>query len=175
MALTRIPFERINREVSLMRLANDRYKLNWPDYGKPVQVRCPLHDDSTPSARYYSDEKGGWCWTCQAVIDPVSLTAAMEHTGKAQAARLLMEWFAIPEEAPTDADDVWELIRQAEGGDVPLTDHELEGMRRAAGLAVRLVGHEWDPEMLSWWDILDHDGIDPREWVVAVRQSVHLQ
>lgn len=38
---------------------------------KSHMMKCPFHDDNTPSLKIYTDTNRGWCFTCKRLYGPV--------------------------------------------------------------------------------------------------------
>lgn len=69
-------------------------------YGFPVNARglcrCPFHDDKRPSMKIYPDGRGYYCFSCGAGGDVVKFVAGVYGLGNEEAARKLIEDFALP-------------------------------------------------------------------------------
>lgn len=171
-------WQHLNEDVSLIDLANTRYRLGWPDYGKPVQIHCPTgqHADTNPSARYYPATNSAYCWTCQRSVDPVSLVAAQERIGFEKAAHLLAEWYGMSVEPDHDEDEVRALLARV-GQARPLSPQDAQRLRLAASMARRAVSLPWaDVEaLLAFYDLLDGTDVDPEEWMTTVDSSLALR
>ena len=61
-------------------------------------VRCPFHEDHTPSLRLYEDHY--YCFGCHAHGDVVDLYARMGRLRPIEAARILAEVYRVEDPAP---------------------------------------------------------------------------
>lgn len=157
----------VDDAVDIFRVAA-AYKLSWgEDTGRPQQVPCPMHNDSTPSARIYPDSNSGYCWTCQAPFGPCRLVAELEEVHIVRAAHMLADRYAV--DLTPDA-DLAEFQRLA-GSWAAGPDGNTPEARRAAGLAVRGPGKSWGEvcALLPLWDALDAGAIKPTDWLDVLR------
>lgn len=153
----------VDEAVSIFTVAR-HYGLPWgEDIGRAQQVHCPMHADSTPSARVYSASDGGYCWTCQAFFGPCRLAAEMEGIGIMAAARLLANRYAVDLTPDVDLDEFRRLADTWEEGGTTNTPEA----RRAAALAVRAADQPWDAcgPLLALYDVLDAGQLDPMDWL----------
>ena len=70
------------RRDGLLRVAPERYVavLTGQQVGRSRKVRCPLHEDSTPSLHVYRDPERGWyCFGCRRGGSVYDLAAAVWH------------------------------------------------------------------------------------------------
>lgn len=77
---TRRPTARPTGRDELLRVAPDRYVevLTGQQVGRSRKVRCPLHEDSTPSLHVYRDPERGWfCFGCRRGGSAYDLAAAL--------------------------------------------------------------------------------------------------
>lgn len=168
--------------MSIVRLVDDRvsifdvarrYGLGWgEDPGRPFQVHCPMHADSTPSARVYSASNSGYCWTCQEPFGPCRLAAENEGIHIMAAARHLARLYSVDLTPDADLTEFQALAERWEQG--PPSD--TPEARRAAGLAVRAPGLPWEQVqvLLPLWDALDSGAIRPDDWLEILRSSLPL-
>lgn len=70
------------------------------------QMRCPFHNDHSPSARVYAEQNKLYCWTCQKSWDVIA--AAQDHFRLAfhDALTWLEQEFGIPGGTPTLAGSI---------------------------------------------------------------------
>ena len=150
------------------------YRLDWGyDTGRPQQVHCPMHNDSTPSARVYPGEgAGGYCWTCQQAFGPSRLAAEQEGVSITAAAHLLARRYGIDLTPDVDLAAFRELAERYEAG--PPSD--TPAARRAASLAVRAAGLPWETaqRLLPLYDALDAGELKPLVWLDLVRSGLPL-
>jgi len=59
------------------------------------QIRCPIHDDRTPSARVYADENRVYCFTCGQRWDAIDLIRLKFHLTFEQAVEWLERRFTL--------------------------------------------------------------------------------
>lgn len=168
--------------MSIVRIVDDRldifaiaerYGYGWGgSIGRPQQVHCPLHNDSTPSARVYPDSNSGYCWTCQESFGPTRLAAEAEGIHIYAAARLLAQVYSIDLTPDADLSEFRALAARWEQG----PDADTPEARRAAGLAVRAVSLSWEDtqRLLPLWDALDAGAIKPTDWLEIVRSTLPL-
>lgn len=159
----------VDEQVDIYTVAAS-YGLDWAEAtGKASQVHCPMHNDSTPSARVYPDSNSGYCWTCQMAFGPSRLVASVEEVGITRAAHMLAARFAV--DITPDA-DLSEFKRMAEGWEAGRPSDTPEA-RRAAGLAVRAPGKTWAEveTLLPLWDALDAGSIKPGDWLDVLRST----
>lgn len=81
------------------------------------QIRCPVHDDRTPSARYYHDQQKIHCFTCGRTWDVISLTMAMRQCSREAAMAFLDEEFPTAETAETLTQRLRAQLRDPGGPD----------------------------------------------------------
>lgn len=161
----------VDESVSLFDVA-ETYGLGWgSDPGRPFQVHCPMHNDSTPSARVYPASNSGFCWTCQAPFGPSRLAACQEGVSIGRAAHILAARYAVDLRPDADLTQFRALAERWEDG----PDTDTPEVRRAAGLAVRGVGLPWDAieRLLPLWDALDAGHIRPDDWMDLVRTAAN--
>ncbi len=161
----------VDGAVDIYRVAA-HYGLPWggQDPGRPIQVRCPMHDDSTPSARVYSAERGGYCWTCQRAFGAVVLAATMEGIGITAAAHLLARRYGVDLTPDVDAAEFAALAERWESG----ADDNTPAARMAAGLAVPASELPWDvvaAVLIPLYDELDSGTVSPTDWVDRARRA----
>jgi DNA primase len=61
------------------------------------QIPCPVHEDSTPSARVYREQQNLYCFRCGKLWDVIGLVQAKERISFEQALDLLERRFTVPE------------------------------------------------------------------------------
>lgn len=162
----------VDDALDIFAVAN-RYGLGWGEStGRPQQVHCPMHADSTPSARVYPDSNSGYCWTCQESFGPCRLAVENEHMHIMAAARHLARLYSV--DLTPDA-DMEEFRALADAWETGPSDDTPEA-RRAAGLAVRAPGLPWEQVqvLLGLWDALDAGAIKPGDWLEILRSSLPL-
>lgn len=102
------------------------------------QIHCPIHDDQTPSARYYHEQQKVYCFTCGASWDVVGLVAVKRGISRAAAVQALSEEFPTAESAETLTQRLRAQLRTPGGPDYTalLADAErrLIARRRQLGL-----------------------------------------
>lgn len=157
--------DRADSQVSIFDVAR-RYNLPWAeDTGRPRQIRCPMHADSTPSARVYPATNSLYCWTCQRSAGPVGLVVAIEGCGYNDAAEMLAAWYGFDLAGDPDEAAFWALVGSYERGE----DHRADpgDLARAAAMAARAVGHSWEEarRLLAAYEVLDCCAVHPREWL----------
>lgn len=77
----RRPMRAVHRD-RLLAIAPERYvhALTGQEVGRSRKVRCPLHNDSTPSLHVYRDPSHGWfCFGCRRGGSVYDLAAALWH------------------------------------------------------------------------------------------------
>ena len=81
------------RTVSALQIAH-REGLPLQQRGQRWWVCCPLHKEKTPSLLFYDD--GGWhCFGCDAGGDGISFYAALHGLTQGEAARRIIDAFAL--------------------------------------------------------------------------------
>lgn len=159
----------VDEEVDLLDVAR-RYKLPWAEgdgRDKPRQIHCPMHADSTPSARYYPATNSLFCWTCQKSAGPTGLVVAMEGCSYRRAVEILAAWYSVDLQPDPDEDEARRLIALAQGASVPETDEQRAAQRRYAAMARRATGLNWEDvvPLLVLYEQLDLTTIEPGEWL----------
>lgn len=154
----------VDEAVSIYDVAK-RYGLGWVDTGRPQQILCPLHNDTTPSARIYMTNSG-YCFTCQRAFGPTAIVASQEGVSWSQATRMLAGWYSVDLSVDPDEEEARRLIGLASGRATPMTEDELQDLRRAAAMTARCVELAWDEaaRRLRAYEVLDLTDIDPQEW-----------
>lgn len=145
-----------------------RYDLGWgASTGRPQQVHCPMHNDSSPSARVYPESNSGYCWTCQEAFGPSRLVADAESIHIVRAAHLLAARLGIDTRPDADLSEFRQMADRWEAG--PSSD--TPEARRAAGLAVRAPRVPWATveALLPVWDALDAGTVKPADFLDLVR------
>lgn len=129
-----------------------------------------MHDDKTPSSRVYESSNSGYCWTCQAAYGPSKLAAVMEGTSVTRAAHILARRYAVDTQPDADLAEFRALAERWEEG--PSTD--TPEARRAASLAVRAVGLDWEAaqKLLPLYDALDAGQLCPEDFLELARLSL---
>jgi hypothetical protein len=61
------------------------------------QIRCPVHDDRSPSARFYADDQSVHCWSCARSWNVLTLTMARLKYDRQQARDWLKTQFVLTE------------------------------------------------------------------------------
>ncbi len=101
-------FEAVKAEVT-PRMAAERYGLHVSRSG---MVRCPFHDDATPSMKLYDDHYH--CFGCQATGDVIHLTAKLFGVTDQEAAKKLAEDFGVQKERTSVLAKLSQFQEQAE-------------------------------------------------------------
>lgn len=103
------------------------------------QIRCPVHEDRTPSARYYHEQQKIHCFTCGRTWDVVGLVAAMRSCSHEAAMDFLDEEFPTSETAETLQQRLRAQLRDPGGPDYGLlfddTERRLIARRHTFDLA----------------------------------------
>lgn len=161
----------VDEAVDMLDVAR-RYKLAWSEgdgRDRPRQIHCPMHADTTPSARYYPDTNSLYCWTCQKSAGPTGLVVALEGCNWHAAAEMLAAWYNVDLTPDPDQAEAERLIALARGHRAPPTAAELASVRRYASMAQRAVGLDWDAvaPLLEHYEQLDLTDVEPQAWVRA--------
>ena len=59
-------------------------------------MRCPFHNDSSPSMKVYDGSRGYYCFVCHSGGDVIDFVMEHDGIGFEQAVRLIAEHFGIP-------------------------------------------------------------------------------
>lgn len=158
----------VDAEVDILAVAR-RYQLGWRERGgdRPFQIHCPMHADSTPSARCYPRSNSLFCWTCQRSIGPVGLVSTLEGVSFRHAVDMLSSWYGVNIEPDLDEEEARRLIGLAEGRRPAQTIEERAELRRVAGLVVRAADVPWvgAEQLLVAYELLDLTDVDPQDWL----------
>lgn len=102
------------------------------------QIRCPIHDDRSPSARYYHDQQKVHCFTCGKSWDVIGLVAAKRGLSREMAVRVIDEEFPTAATAETITQRIRAQLREPTGpqfGELfENTERRLIARRRELGL-----------------------------------------
>lgn len=96
MANPTIDFQRINRDAAIEQVL-DRYGVSLKVSGRQLAGCCPIHGGSNPRAFVVSRTKNAWrCFgDCNRGGSVIDLVAELERVTPLEAARLLVDWFAL--------------------------------------------------------------------------------
>lgn len=161
----------VDDAVDLLDVAR-RYKLPWSQgdgRDRPRQIHCPMHADSTPSARYYPATNSLYCWTCQKSAGPTGLVVALEGCNWHAAAELLAQWYNVDLTPDPDEEEARRLIALARGHQAPPTEADRADARRYAAMSRRAVGLTWEAvvPLLESYEQLDLTDVTPEMWLGA--------
>lgn len=164
---------RVDEAVDIYDVA-DRYGLGWGENtGKASQVHCPMHNDSTPSARVYPDSNSGYCWTCQKSFGPIALTASQEGIGWSAAAEMLARRHGVDITPGSDLGEFHRLLNIWEDG-APVTPEQLADLRRVVSMQYRATELTWPQTqaLITAYDVLDGTTIAPTDWLSFALEAV---
>jgi hypothetical protein len=137
------------------------------------QVRCPIHADNKPSARYYADANRVYCFVCGKHYDAVSVAMHKLGCGVAEAVAWLTEKFG----APSAVDEMRAELSHVHTPTAPLTplvdliETRLREVRRCVDL----------PTFVRWCRVLDlvrvslKDGVLPMEDAKPILATLYGQ
>lgn len=96
MARSAIDFVKVKRDVAIGNVL-DRYGVTLKKSGRQLAGCCPIHGGSNPRAFVVSHSKNAWrCFgDCDRGGSVIDLVAELERVSPVEAARLLVDWFAL--------------------------------------------------------------------------------
>lgn len=66
------------------------------------QIRCPVHEDRSPSARFYAEEQRVYCFTCGKGWNPLTLAMARLNFDRSTAKQWLVRTFGVIEQSTAE-------------------------------------------------------------------------
>jgi hypothetical protein len=127
------------------------------------QVRCPIHADNKPSARYYADANRLYCFVCGKHYDAVSVVMHKLGCGAAEAIEWLTEQFGAPsaiDEMRAELSHVHTPVASI----TPLVDlleERLRDVRRCVDL----------PKFVRWCRVLDLVRVSLKDGTLAMEEA----
>ena len=96
MANPAIDFAQVKRDVAIEQVL-ERYGVSLKRSGRQLAGCCPVHGGSNPRAFVVSPQKNAWrCFgDCNRGGSVIDLVAELERVSLNEAARLLIDWFAL--------------------------------------------------------------------------------
>lgn len=82
----------------------------WPEYDRDQKTRCPVHEDTSPSAKAYVATNSVYCWVCGRTWDPPALYAAHFDVPLYTAIRVLLERLGVQASASVTDEDLLALV-----------------------------------------------------------------
>lgn len=166
--------ERVRERVDIFDVAGF-YGFPWAQNRRTQQIPCPnpMHLDGSPSARVYvrgDEQPSVYCFTCQAVYDAVSLTAAVEEVGYTRAAHILANRYGIDVAPTPEESEIRRLIQSWEDRDLPQPRSERTPETvRAALLVRRCTALPWEQVVsrLKAYETLLTTDVHPEDWLRA--------
>ena len=91
-----IDFAQVKRDVAIEQVL-ERYGVSLKRSGRQLAGCCPIHSGSNPHAFVVSPQKNAWrCFgDCNRGGSVIDLVAELERVPLNEAARLLIDWFAL--------------------------------------------------------------------------------
>jgi DNA primase len=84
----------------------DLLGIDFVDKGSRLQLRCPLHDDKTPSAAFYPESGLFRCFAEELTLDALGFYARVKELTREQAERVFKERFGWEPEPPPVHDEL---------------------------------------------------------------------
>lgn len=112
------------------------------------QIRCPVHEDRSPSARYYRDDQRVFCFVCGKGWDALGVVMARLKLDKAQA----MVW--LESRFIAGAADLRDQVRDALKPDAAMSVQALSTRLDLLDLEVRRRAPD-EATAVRWWRGLD--------------------
>lgn len=152
-----------------------KLRMPFTEKGNRLELRCPFHDDRTPSSGVYKSTGRFFCFTCDLSLNAGGFLARATGEGEDKATKLLEDKYG-PLELPKDKQKQQRLNKERTKAEIRLRDLRAKGISRtgygkAAELFDRLVflyqgeamdADQFDDYLSQWYntDIAEMETID---------------
>lgn len=110
-------------------------KIGYMEKGNRLEMRCPFHDDRTPSSGVYKSSAKFYCFTCDLTLDAAQFLARATGEGEDKAIMLLEDKFGVFTK-PKDKVRGLRIVKELAKADTRLRELKGQGITRVGyGLA----------------------------------------